>query len=163
MTAGLTVDSPRGRPGNARRVLESLTHRGFDAATPGWAAATGYVLLFAGAGLIVATSAIHLHLWLAGYRHVPKLDVLFLAQAITGFLLGPAIAAGRHVGLLLGGAAYMASSAGGLVLSATVGFVGIHDGLDVPWATPSLVVELVGFILLSAAAGIALRPVIRKS
>jgi hypothetical protein len=49
----------------------------------------------------------------------------------------------------------MAASIGGLVLSATVGFLGLHDALSVPWATPSLVVESVGFALFFAS-GIAL-------
>ena len=112
--------------------------------------------------MIVATAAIHLHLWLSGYRHVPRLDVLFLAQAVGGFLLGPIVAIGRQVALMIAGAIFMAASAGGLILSATVGFVGIHDGLDVPWATPSLVVELVGFVLFSAASAVALRPLLRS-
>lgn len=111
---------------------------------------------------MVATAAIHLHLWLNGYRHVPNLDVLFLAQAVTGFVLGPIIAVGRQLVLMLGGAVFMAAAAGGLILSATVGFVGIHDGLDVPWATPSLAVELAGFILFTAASAIAVRPLLRS-
>jgi hypothetical protein len=107
-----------------------------------------------GAGLIVTTASIHLHLWLAGYRHVPTLGALFLAQAITGFAAGPVIAVARHLVLVLGGAVYMAASAVGLLLSATVGFVGIHDGLGVPWASTSLGVELAGFVLLAPAAAI---------
>lgn len=103
--------------------------------------------VLAGAALIVTTAIIHLHLWMNGYRHVPRLGVLFLAQAITGLVAGPVIAAGRQLLLVVGGAAYMAASAIGLILSATVGFVGIHDGLDVPWAAASLGVELAGLIL----------------
>lgn len=50
---------------------------------------------------------------------------------------------------MIAGALYMAASAGGLILSATVGFIGIHDGLGVPWATTSLVVELVGLVIVA--------------
>jgi hypothetical protein len=112
----------------------------------------------AGAALVVTTAAIHMHLWLAGYRHVPRLGPLFLAQSVCGFALGPAIVS-RHRLMLAAGALYMAASAGGLVLSATVGFVGIHDGLGVPWATTSLGVELVGLVLLVGAAAV---PAVRR-
>jgi hypothetical protein len=110
------------------------------------------VAVLCGAGLITATAAIHLHLYLAGYRHVPRLGVLFLLQAITGLAGGPLLALTRHAVAVLAGAGYMASSAVGLLLSATVGFVGIHDGLNVPWATPSLGIELAGFVILGLSA-----------
>lgn len=100
---------------------------------------------------MVTTAVIHLHLWLNGYRHVPRLGPLFLAQAVTGLAAGPVIAVARQVLVVIGGAAYMAASAIGLILSATVGFVGIHDGLGVPWAAASLGVELAGFVLFSIA------------
>jgi hypothetical protein len=44
------------------------------------------------------------------------------------------------------------------LLSATVGFLGLHDGLSVPWAGWSLASELVGFfVLLSVAVFVLLR------
>ena len=162
MTTHVTVDGHHRPPWMHNRVVEGLLRRGFDAGTPTWAVWFGTAAVLSGAGLIVATAAIHLHLWLSGYRHVPKLDVLFLAQAIGGFVLGPVIAAGRQVILMIVGAGFMAASAVGLILSATVGFVGIHDGLDVPWATPSLAVELSGFVLFAAATGIAALPLLRN-
>ncbi len=110
--------------------------------------------LVAGGGLIVATAAIHLHLWLTGYRYVPTLGALFMAQAVTGFVLGAALAVDRRPVLAVAGAGYMASSAIGLVLSDTVGFVGVHDTFSSPWATPAFVVELVGLVLLAAAVAV---------
>lgn len=162
MTSGVTVEGHHRPPRMRNRIIEGLLRRGFDENTPTWATWAGTAAVLAGAGLIVATAAIHLHLWLSGYRHVPRLDVLFLAQAVGGFLLGPIVAIGRQAALMITGAIFMAASAGGLILSATVGFVGIHDGLDVPWATPSLVVELVGFVLFTAASAVALRPLLRS-
>jgi hypothetical protein len=145
------------------RLVEVLLRRGFDETTPRWAAGIAIAAALAGAALIVTTAAIHLHLWLSGYRHVPRLGPLFLAQAITGLLLGPIVALSRQALLLLSGAGFMAASAVGLILSATVGFVGIHDGLDVPWATPALAVEIAGFLVLSASSAIALAPLVRRS
>ncbi len=116
----------------------------------------------AGAGLVATTAAIHLHLWLAGYRHVPRIGPLFLAQAVAGLLLAPVLAVGRHLVLVMAAAIYMAASAVGLLLSATVGFLGIHDGLGVPWATTSLVVELSGFVLLGVTAALASASLINR-
>ena len=107
-----------------------------------------------GAGLIIATAVIHLHLWLAGYRHVAKLDIAFMGQAVSGFVLAAALLVLRHPLLVALGALYMAGSAGALVLSATVGFLGIHDGLGVPWAGWSLGVELAGVGVMGAAAAL---------
>jgi hypothetical protein len=105
-----------------------------------------------GAATIAASAAIHLHLWLGGYRHVPRLGPLFLGQVITGFVLAPVIVMFRRMFAVLAGAIFQAASAIGLTLSATVGFVGIHDGFNVPWATPSIIVELIGFVLLAPSA-----------
>lgn len=113
------------------------------------------VTMVLGAGTIVATGAIHMHLWNIGYKNIASIGNLFLAQSIGGFVLGPVIVLVRRMFVVLAGAAYMAASIGGLVLSATVGFLGLHDALSVPWATPSLVVESVGFALFFAS-GIAL-------
>ncbi len=110
--------------------------------------------LVAGGGLIIATAAIHLHLWLTGYRYVPTLGALFMAQAVAGFVLGLALAVDRRTVLALAGAGYMAASAIGLILSDTVGFVGVHDTFSSPWATPAFVVELVGLVVLAAAVAV---------
>jgi hypothetical protein len=119
--------------------------------------------IVAGAGLVVATAVIHLHLWLTGYRHVPRLGPLFLAQAVAGLVLAPILAVGRQLGLVIGAAIYMAASALGLILSATVGFLGIHDGLGAPWATPALAVELAGFVLLGTVGALRLLQAIKHS
>jgi hypothetical protein len=119
-------------------------------------AVVGTLSIVVGAALVASTAAIHLHLWLAGYRHVPRIGPLFLAQAVSGILLAPVLGWGRRIIVVLGAALYMAASAAGLILSATVGFLGIHDGLGVPWAATSLIVELLGLVLLSAAGAAAL-------
>ena len=62
----------------------------------------------------------------------------------------------RQLIMVVAGAAYSAGSAAALVLSATVGFLGLHDGLAVPWATASLVIELAGLVSLTAAGAVLL-------
>jgi hypothetical protein len=150
----MTLDRPRASARSKSKsalIRERLLQRGLPPDTSWWLRAMTTAAIVAGAALMVTTAAIHLHLWLSGYRHVPRLGPLFLAQAVTGFVVAPLIVWGRQALLVLGGAGYMAASATGLLLSATVGFVGIHDGLGVPWATTSLIVELAGFVLFAAA------------
>jgi hypothetical protein len=104
-----------------------------------------------GAALVAASAVIHLHLWTQGYKHIHLIGPLFLLQALAGIALAVAMLLYRRLLTVLAGALYMASTIIGLLISATVGFLGFHDGLDVPWATSSLVIELIGFVFLVGA------------
>ena len=57
---------------------------------PGWPA---FILRVAGSGLLIATAAIHLDLYLTGYRTIPTIGWLFLLQVIAAFGLGLAVLA----------------------------------------------------------------------
>ena len=48
-------------------------------------------LRLAGTGLLIAAGAIHLDLYLTGYRTIPTIGWLFLLQVIVGFALGLAV------------------------------------------------------------------------
>src|SRR5262249_56512713 len=50
-------------------------------------------LRLAGAGLLAATGAIHLDLYLTGYRSIPTAGWLFLLPVITAFALSAAVLA----------------------------------------------------------------------
>ena len=56
------------------------------------------VLRVIGAGLLVATGAIHLDLYLTGYRTIPTIGWLFLLQIITAFGLGLIVLPLRRAG-----------------------------------------------------------------
>jgi hypothetical protein len=152
-----TRTNPFNRPARRPVTIKDFLGPSFPENTPRPVAVIGTVAIVAGAALVAATAAIHLHLWLAGYRHVPRIGPPFLAQAVTGVALAPVLALGRHIAVVLGAAVYMAASAPGLLLSATVGFLGIHDGLGVQWAATSLSVELAGLVLLGGAAAVSMR------
>ena len=57
---------------------------------PGWPAV---VLRVVGSGLLIAIAAIHLDLYLTGYRTIPTIGWLFLLQVIAAFGLGLAVLA----------------------------------------------------------------------
>ena len=48
-------------------------------------------LRVAGAGLLAAAGAVHLDLYLTGYRSIPTIGWLFLLQVIAGFVLAVAV------------------------------------------------------------------------
>ena len=50
-------------------------------------------LRLAGGGLLIAAGAIHLDLYLTGYRSIPTIGWLFLVQVIAAFVLGAAVLA----------------------------------------------------------------------
>ena len=56
--------------------------------TPGLRARARLALRLAGGGLLIATGAIHLDLYLTGYRSIPTIGWLFLLQIIVAFGLG---------------------------------------------------------------------------
>jgi hypothetical protein len=105
-----------------------------------------------GAAMIVASAAIHLHLWKIGYRQIHLIGPSFLAQAISGFVLAALLILRPRVIVVVAGFLFCAGSIGALVLSATVGFLGSHDNLSTPWAGWSFITELVGGIVLAACA-----------
>jgi predicted lipoprotein with Yx(FWY)xxD motif len=85
------------------------------------------LLRVAGAGLLVATAAIHLDLYLTGYRNIPTIGWLFLLQVIAGFALGAAVlATGNQVVAALG-AGFAVSTLGGYLLSIWIGLFGFTE------------------------------------
>ena len=107
-----------------------------------------------GAAAVAASAVIHLHLWMQGYKHIHLIGPLFLAQAVAGIGLALVMVAYPRFVSALAGALYMASTIGGLLMSATVGIFGFHDGLRVPWAMSSLVIEVAGLVVLVAAGAV---------
>jgi hypothetical protein len=108
--------------------------------------------LAAGAGLVATSAGIHLHLWAAGYRHIPTIGSLFLLQGIGGIALALLVVAWRRPIVILAGAGFLAATIGGFLLSLWVGLFGFRDTFAAPLATASLVVEIAGAAVLVVAA-----------
>jgi predicted lipoprotein with Yx(FWY)xxD motif len=81
----------------------------------------------AGAGLLAATGAIHLDLYLTGYRTIPTIGWLFLLQVITAFGLAALIAATGSQLASAAGAGFALSTLGGYALSIWVGLFGFRE------------------------------------
>ena len=108
-------------------------------------------LRLAGAALLVATAAIHLHLWQQGYRELHLIGPMFLLDSVgaTGLAVALLLSPARLLpwAAFLGGLLELGTLAG-LVLSTTVGVVGFHESWHADLVPQSVVVEAVGGVLL---------------
>ena len=112
-----------------------------------------------GAAMLVATGWIHLDLWLDGYRAIPWIGPLFLANVVLAGLAAIAVLATPTRWL-----PWVALSAGllelgtlaALVLSLTVGLFGFIESLRATLVVPTILVESVGFLVLAGYAVVVL-------
>jgi predicted lipoprotein with Yx(FWY)xxD motif len=105
----------------SRRTLGMNTD---SAGAPGGLA---LVLRVAGAGLLAATAAIHLDLYLTGYNSIPTIGLLFLLQVIAAFALAAAVAATGSRLIAAAGAGFAIATLGGYLLSLWVGLFGFRE------------------------------------
>jgi hypothetical protein len=99
-------------------------------------------------GLLSAVGWVHLHLWQAGYRHVPTIGPLFLAAMVStlavaaGLLVRPS----RMIGVL--GFGVVMGILVGLIVSVNVGLFGFTESLSAPFAVESIVLEIAAAVTL---------------
>lgn len=109
-----------------------------------------------GAGLSVASGAIHLHLWNEFYRHISNghLDVLFMIQAILCFVGAAAVLLLRNILAAVATAALLIGTYGGYLITRYHGWFGFDpgSGIDTSWASWAMITEIAGTVLLAAAA-----------
>jgi predicted lipoprotein with Yx(FWY)xxD motif len=125
-----------------------------DRPAPGWPI---LVLRVAGSGLLIATAAIHLDLYLTGYRTIPTIGWLFLLQVIAAFGLGLAVLAIPSRLVIAGrlaaaaGAGFALATLGGYLLSVAVGLFGFKEVRTTAGIAAGLV-EVAAFAVLAALA-----------
>ena len=100
------------------------------------------------AGLLIWAAAIHLHLWTEGYRDIPTVGPLFLADAIVGFVLAVVLLVWPRplAGLL--GTGFMISTLGGLIVSLNFGLLGFRESSGASFVTETIILESVGAVAL---------------
>ena len=121
---------------------------------------TRWLLRITGAGLLIATGAIHLDLYLTGYRSIPTIGWLFLLQVIATFalalaiLVAPLVLASRpalDAGLSAAGAGFALATLGGYLLSLWVGLFGFRE-IRTTAGVVAGVIEVAAFAALAALA-----------
>ena len=118
------------------------------------------ILRVAGSGLLIATAAIHLDLYLTGYRTIPTIGWLFLLQVIAAFGLGLAVLAiPPRLAVALpatrlaaaAGAGFALATLGGYLLSVWTGLFGFKEVRTGAGIAAGLV-EVAAFVVLAALA-----------
>jgi predicted lipoprotein with Yx(FWY)xxD motif len=108
-------------------------------------------LRLAGGGLLIATGAIHLDLYLTGYRSIPTIGWLFLFQVIAAFVLGAAVLAWAARIAAAAGAVFSLATLGGYLLSLWIGLFGFKE-VRTTAGIAAGVVEVAAFAALSGLA-----------
>jgi predicted lipoprotein with Yx(FWY)xxD motif len=111
-------------------------------------------LRLAGGGLLIATGAIHLDLYLTGYRSIPTIGWLFLFQIIAAFAFGAAVLASAARLAAAAGAVFSLATLGGYLLSLWTGLFGFKE-VRTTAGIAAGVVEVAAF---AALAGLAAMP-----
>jgi predicted lipoprotein with Yx(FWY)xxD motif len=108
-----------------------------------------------GAGLLAATGAIHLDLYLTGYKNIPTIGWLFLLQVIAAFGLAllVLVRGGRIAAAL--GAGFAVATLGGYLLSIWFGLFGFKEVRT----TAGIVAGLIEVATFAVLAPLALAPV----
>jgi predicted lipoprotein with Yx(FWY)xxD motif len=111
----------------------------------------------AGAALLVASGAIHLDLYLTGYRTIPTIGWLFLLQVITAFALAAAILVTDSWLAEAVGAGFALSTLGGYLLSLWVGLFGFTE-VRTSAGIVAGIIDVAAFATLAIAAAPGLPP-----
>jgi predicted lipoprotein with Yx(FWY)xxD motif len=106
-------------------------------------------LRLAGAGLLAATGAIHLDLYLTGYRSIPTIGWMFLLQVITAFVLVVAVLATGSRLIAAAGAGFALATLGGYLLSVWIGLFGFTE-IRTTAGIAAGVIEVAAFAALAA-------------
>jgi hypothetical protein len=111
------------------------------------------VLRLVSAALLIWVAAIHLQLWTEGYRDIPTVGPLFVADAVGGFVLAAVLLVWPRplVGLL--GAGFMISTLGGLMISLNFGLFGFRESSGASFVIETIILESIGALALLAWAG----------
>jgi predicted lipoprotein with Yx(FWY)xxD motif len=114
------------------------------------------VLRVGGAALLAAAGAIHLDLYLTGYRSLSTIGWLFLLQTITAFGLAILTAVSRSWLVSAAGAIFMLSTLGGYLLSVWIGLFGFKEVRTTAGIVAG-VIEIAAFAALAGASLASIR------
>jgi len=112
--------------------------------------------LFA-AVLLLAGGLIHYDLWNAGYRHIPRIGPLFIANCILSVAIAATLVVTRRATVAAAGIILAAGSLTALVLSRTTGLLGFTETAWTPQAINTLLAEAGAIVTLGVVLGLQLR------
>ena len=116
------------------------------------------MLRVTGAGLLIATAAIHLDLYLTGYRTIPTIGPLFLFQVIAAFALGGLVLVTGWRLAAAAGALFAISTLGGYLITVQFGLFGFRE-VRTTAGIVAAILEVLAFAVLAVLAALPGRPV----
>jgi len=119
----------------------------------------GLLLRLAGSALLFATAAVHLDLYLTGYRTIPVIGWLFLLQVIAGLGLGLVVLVTGSRLAAAAGADFALSTLGGYLLSVQFGLFGFREVRT----TAGIVAGIIEIAAFAALAVYAVTPRLQVS
>jgi predicted lipoprotein with Yx(FWY)xxD motif len=111
------------------------------------------LLRVTGAGLLIATAAIHLDLYVTGYRTIPTIGPLFLFQVIVAFALGGLVLATGWRLAAAAGALFALSTLGGYLITVQFGLFGFRE-VRTTAGIVAAIIEVLAFAVLAILAAI---------
>ena len=118
-----------------------------------WVEILALALRLVGVGLLSAVGWTHLHLWQTGYRHIPTIGPLFLAAAVSVFVIGAGLLARPSRLIGLSGIALVMGVLAGLIVSVNVGLFGFKESLSAPFSVESIVLEIAAAVTVAGLDG----------
>ena len=112
----------------------------------------------AGGALVIWSGAIHLDLWDSGYRNIPTIGNLFLAQFIGGLVVGLVVIATRRLWGAIVGIGFALSTIAGFLISVERGLFGFQDSWSAPFATQAFAIEVAIAAVFLIAGALCLAP-----
>jgi predicted lipoprotein with Yx(FWY)xxD motif len=106
-----------------------------------------------GAGLLIATAAIHLDLYLTGYNTIPTIGPLFLFQVIVAFALGGLVLITGWRLAAAAGALFALSTLGGYLITVQFGLFGFRE-VRTTAGIVAAILEVLAFAVLAVLAAL---------
>ena len=100
--------------------------------------------------LLLAGGIIHLNLWTSGYRHIPNIGPMFMANFLASIALAAAVMTSSRAGVAIVGITFAAGSLTALVLSRTVGVFGFSEAIWTTQAVKTLASEVGAIVALGS-------------
>jgi hypothetical protein len=113
--------------------------------------------------LLLIGGIIHYDLWTSGYRSIPRIGPLFMANFVGSIVLAMAVVVSRRATVTLAGIAFAAGSLAALILSRTVGVFGFSETIWTTQAVQTLASEIGAIAALGIVLTLQLRAGHRQS
>lgn len=107
--------------------------------------------------LLLIGGIMHYDLWTNGYRSIPRIGPLFMANFVGSIVLAVAVVVSRRATVTLAGIAFAAGSLAALILSRTVGVFGFSETIWTTQAIQTLASEIGAIATLGIVLTLQLR------